>query len=201
MTARRIRRSEDYFTLRGERYPFHRIWDGPSFARLENVTEEVQMWTLHAGQRVEVRPGDIPVISRQVFGDATAGAHIGIAAVPPSPALAAPEPEVRFVTVADPETEAENEALRKEVDRLKAELDAARAVPTEETAVSDELAQRMRPGETAQQTASRILPEIRIRQDELTQRLHLGRATPQERSEHTTLSELLIELARLGDAQ
>lgn len=78
---------------------------------------------------------------------------------------------------------------------------AALQISSEPATMSDALVARMRPGETPQQAANRILPDIRIRHDELTQLMHLGRATPDQRGEHTTLSELLLELAQLGDTK
>jgi hypothetical protein len=63
------------------------------------------------------------------------------------------------------------------------------------------IASQVAEGETTQQAVRRILPEVRIRHDEITQLMHLGRATDEQKREHTGLAELLIELARLGDAQ
>lgn len=69
-TANRIRKRDDRFTLRGWVYPFHRLVDGPVLARLDPDSSQVQWLPLHGrkDEPVEVRPGDVQSITKQVFG-------------------------------------------------------------------------------------------------------------------------------------
>jgi len=64
----RVRNRQDYFLLRGDRYPYHQLADGPGLARLEPDSQDVQFWPMHSQKVVEVRPGDVQEISRQVLG-------------------------------------------------------------------------------------------------------------------------------------
>jgi hypothetical protein len=92
MQMDRTRKRTDRFELRGWTYPFNRGVDGAVLSRLDPDSAETQ-WLPLRGRKdpVEVRPGDVQLISKQVFG----------IDLPPCKALAgkqAPEVEAERVT-------------------------------------------------------------------------------------------------------
>lgn len=67
MQMGRLRERANYFMLRQDRFPYHQLRDGPALARLDPDADTVQLWELRSGHIVEVRPGDVQLISKQVL--------------------------------------------------------------------------------------------------------------------------------------
>jgi hypothetical protein len=177
-SANRLRDRRDYFILRQDRYPFHIHQDGPALARLDPDAGVTQMWTLYLGHEVEVRPGDVQWISKQVLG----------IELPPCRALAGSPP----VATREPIKPILETAIEDEP------VDFAKLATT---LVSAALKDQMMQGETPVAAKARLTPLLMLEHDRLHQ-LVLGdrdAVDGSDRARQKEISALLSELALIGD--
>lgn len=66
-TAVRLKPRKDRFVLRGWTYEFNLALDGATLSRLDHHASVNQHWNLDCGKCVEMRPGDVQDVSKQVL--------------------------------------------------------------------------------------------------------------------------------------
>lgn len=150
----RLRHRPDSFEWRGDRWAYHRIADGDSLSCLDRYSPRAQTWCLHSGRVIEPTGREIRDIIRQVhwlelpdidhdderFADMLARIEALerlLAKVDAPPAAEPEEPEEPVTDELDePEQpDPEKEALRAEVEALRArnaELEAREDPPAQQ---------------------------------------------------------------------
>jgi hypothetical protein len=180
MQMNRTRERADRFELRGWTYPFHRQVDGPVLSRLDPDTAETQ-WLPLRGRKypVEVRPGDVQSISRQVLG----------IELPPCKGL-----------------NTQTEPPSAEGERVT-ETDGEPIPDSSAPMVSEALRALMRPEESIADAKARLTAELRAEFEEVNN-LNMSGAGERAWEDGNTvadrfkeLSALFDELARLGDVR
>jgi hypothetical protein len=152
----RTRNRRDYFTLREDRYPFHQLVDGPGLARLDPDADWIQAWPMHSGRTVEVRPGDVQNIAKQVLdidlgyrervagavyaapdlalADRVADLEERVAALEAMLATPEPEPEPELAPVEAVEPEPEPEPVEEAAPEPEPEPEPVDDTPTDRAA-------------------------------------------------------------------